>query len=305
MNKLNLKVNIAGVEFKNPVIAASGTFGFGREYAEFYKPSILGGISTKGTTLNPRAGNSGARIAETASGILNSVGLQNPGVDKFITEELAFLKEQDTVIIANIAGSTEEDYCAAVEKLQDTAVGMIELNISCPNVKQGGITFGVCPDSVYNITKAVKKYCRKPLIVKLSPNVADIAENAKAAEESGADAVSLINTLGGMAVDYKSRRPILGNITGGLSGRAVKPVALKMVWQAYNAVRIPVIGMGGIYSAADVLEFMICGAAAVQVGTANITNPCACRDIIADLPKLMCENGITDINDVVGTLKVT
>ena len=305
MDKVNLKVKIAGVEFKNPVIAASGTFGFGREYAEFYKLSVLGGISTKGTTLYAREGNAGTRIAETDSGILNSVGLQNPGIDDFISEELPFLKKQGTVIIANVAGSTEEDYCAAAEKLNDTNVDMVELNISCPNVKQGGITFGVCPDSVSKITKAVRKYCRRPLIVKLTPNVADIAANARAAETEGADAISLINTLGGMAVNYRTRRPILGNVFGGLSGRAVKPVALKMVWQVYNAVKIPVIGMGGIYSPADVLEFMICGASAVQVGTANMTNPYACRDIIEGLPQVMQECGIGDIGELVGTLRTS
>ena len=302
--EINLKVKIAGVEFKNPVIAASGTFGFGREYSEFYKLSVLGGISTKGTTFHPREGNSGVRIAETDGGILNSVGLQNPGIDKFIAEEFPFLKKQGAVIIVNIAGSTEEDYCAAVEKLQNTAADMIELNISCPNVKAGGMVFGVLPQSVYDITKAVKRYCKQPLMVKLSPNVADIAVNAQAAESAGADAISLINTLGGMAVDCRTRRPVLGNVTGGLSGKAVKPVALKMVWQVYNAVRIPIIGMGGIYSASDALEFMICGAAAVQVGTANLTDPYACRDIAEGLPALMRELGIKDINEIVGTLNV-
>lgn len=303
-NNVNLAVKIAGVEFKNPVIAASGTFGFGREYAEFYKLSVLGGIATKGTTLYPREGNPGCRVAETDSGMLNSVGLQNPGVDSFIEGELPFLKKQGTVVIANIAGSAEEDYCLAVQRLHNAPVDMVELNISCPNVKEGGIAFGIKPESVFDITKAVKLYCKQPLIVKLSPNVADISLNAKAAEEAGADALSLINTITGMAVDYRTRRPVLGNTFGGLSGKAVKPVALKMVWQVYNAVRIPIIGMGGIYTPADVLEFMLCGASAVQVGTANITNPYACRDIVNGLTSLMIECNISDINEIVGTLRV-
>ncbi len=303
-DNVNTAVKIAGVLLKNPVIAASGTFGFGREYSEFYKLSVLGGVSTKGTTLYPREGNPGCRVAETDSGMLNSVGLQNPGVDAFIEKELPFLSKQGTAVIANIAGNTEDDYCLAVQKLHNAPVDMIELNISCPNVKEGGMAFGVKPESVFDITKAVKLYCKQPLIVKLSPNVADIAENAKAAENAGADAISLINTITGMAVDHRTRRPILGNTVGGLSGKAVKPVALRMVWQVYNAVRVPIIGMGGIYTAADVLEFMICGASAVQVGTANITNPYACRDIVNGLTTLMAECNISDINEIVGTLKV-
>ncbi|MDR1093746.1 MAG: dihydroorotate dehydrogenase [Clostridiales bacterium] len=298
----NLAVRVAGVEFKNPVIAASGTFGFGREYGKLFDLSVLGGISTKGLTLNPREGNAGARIAETASGILNSVGLQNPGIDAFLRDELPDLQKAGTKVIANIAGFSEDEYCALAEKLH-TAVDMIELNISCPNVKAGGMSFGVYPDSVHKIVKAVKRHCACPLMVKLSPNCADIAENARAAEEGGADALSLINTLGGMAVDYRTRKPVLGNVFGGLSGRAVKPVALKMVRQAYNAVKIPVVGLGGIASAGDVLEFMLCGARAVQIGTAQISDPFALVRAVNDLTNLLKDCNIEDINEIVGKLE--
>lgn len=299
-----LSVTICGIPFKNPVIAASGTFGFGREYAEFFDISCLGGISTKGLTPLPRLGNDPPRIAETPSGILNSVGLQNPGVEAFIRDELDYLREHDTVILANIAGSTKEDYVLMAERLSGTAVDMLEMNISCPNVKAGGVAFGVRPESVKEITSAVKAVAKKPLVVKLSPNVASIAENARAAEEGGADAVSLINTLTGMAVDIRSRRPILANVTGGLSGPAVKPVALRMVWEASRAVSIPVIGMGGIASAEDVLAFMMCGASAVQVGTASLSDPMAAKTIAENLTKCLDELKIEKIADVVGTLQV-
>jgi len=297
------EVTIAGVRFKNPVIAASGTFGFGREYSQMFDLSLLGGIAAKGITLEPREGNPGARIAETSSGILNSVGLQNPGADAFIGHELPFLKKAGTVIIANIAGFSEEEYCKLAEKLGDTAVDMVELNISCPNVKRGGMSFGVYPDAIHKIVALVRKYCRQPLIVKLSPNVADIAGNACAAASAGADAISLINTLSGMAVDWRTRRPVLSVVTGGLSGRAVKPVALRMVWEVFKAVKIPIIGMGGIYTAGDVLEFMLCGARAVQVGTATISDPLALPRIVNDLTKVMKECKIDDINDIVGKLE--
>lgn len=297
----NLKVNIAGVEFKNPIITASGTFGFGKEYGEFYPLSALGGICTKGLTLKKREGNPPPRVAETYGGMLNSVGLQNPGIEHYLAEDDKRLAKEDVVVIANIAGSTLEDYIAIGERINDSHADMVELNISCPNVKQGGMAFGVLPENVEEVTRAVKNVCKKPVITKLSPNVSCIADNARAAEAGGADAVSLINTLSGMAVNYKTRRPILANNNGGMSGPSVKPVALKMVWECYNAVKIPIIGLGGITTYTDVLEFMICGARAVQVGTANFINPTAAYDIAKDLEKYVEENG-TDINDLVGTL---
>lgn len=297
----NLKVNIAGVEFKNPIITASGTFGFGKEYGEFYPLSALGGICTKGLTLKKREGNPPPRVAETYGGMLNSVGLQNPGIEHYLAEDDKRLAKEDVVVIANIAGSTLEDYIAIGERINDSHADMVELNISCPNVKQGGIAFGVLPKNVEEVTRAVKNVCKKTVITKLSPNVSCIADNARAAEAGGADAVSLINTLSGMAVNYKTRRPILANNNGGMSGPSVKPVALKMVWECYNAVKIPIIGLGGITTYTDVLEFMICGARAVQVGTANFINPTAAYDIAKDLEKYVEENG-TDINDLVGTL---
>ena len=297
----NLKVNIAGVEFKNPIITASGTYGFGTEYSEFYPLSALGGICTKGLTLRKREGNPPPRVAETYGGMLNSVGLQNPGIEHYLAEDDKRLAKEDVVVIANIAGSTLEDYIAIAERINDSHADMVELNISCPNVKQGGMAFGVLPKNVEEVTRAVKNVCKKPVITKLSPNVSCIADNARAAEAGGADAVSLINTLSGMAVNYKTRRPVLANNNGGLSGPCVKPVALKMVWECYNAVKIPIIGLGGITSYTDVLEFMICGARAVQVGTANFTDPTAAYDIAKDLEKYVSENDI-DINDLVGTL---
>lgn len=297
----NLKVNIAGVEFKNPVITASGTFGFGKEYDRFYNIEELGGICTKGLTVKPRLGNPPPRIAESYGGMLNSVGLQNPGVEHYLETDDKDLAKRDVVVIANIAGSTLEDYIAIAEKMNEAQADMVELNISCPNVKAGGMAFGVLPQNVEKVTAAVKKVCNKPVITKLSPNVACIADNARGAEAGGADAISLINTLSGMAVNYKTRRPILFNNNGGMSGPAVKPVALKMVWDCYNAVKIPIIGLGGITKYTDVLEFMICGARAVQVGTHNFTEPCGARDIARDLAKYVEENDM-DINDLVGTL---
>lgn len=299
----NLKVNIAGVEFKNPIIPASGTFGFGREYMQFYDISALGGLCTKGLTLEERQGNPAPRIAETPMAMLNSVGLQNPGVDTFLRRDLQILKKIDTRVIANIAGSKTEDYIAMAEKLSVDGVDMIEMNISCPNVKAGGMAFGIFPKNVEEIVKAVRPYAKKPLIVKLSPNVADITENARAAESAGADAISLINTLSGMAVNLKTRRPILANVQGGMSGPAVKPVALRMVWQCYNAVKLPIIGLGGITNYQDVLEFMLCGATAVEVGTANLMCPTASYDIVNDL-KAYVERENMDICDIIGKLIV-
>ena len=300
---MNLKVNIAGVEFKNPIITASGTFGFGKEYSQFYPLSALGGICTKGLTLNPKLGNPPPRIAETRSGIINSVGLQNPGIDHYLAEDDVRLAKEDVVVIANVAGACLEDYIAMGEKINESKAQMVELNISCPNVKAGGMAFGILPESVERVTRAVKDVCKKPVITKLSPNVSCIADNARAAEAGGADGISLINTLSAMAINYKTRRPILYNNHGGLSGACVKPVALKMVWDCYNAVKIPIIGMGGVQSYTDVLEFMICGARAVQVGTYNFTEPMGAYNIVKDLEEYVKAQDM-DINDLVGSLIV-
>ena len=299
----DLSVKVAGVEFCNPLIAASGTFGFGREFAELYPLSALGGVSCKGITLKRRDGNPPPRIAETPSGILNAVGLQNPGVDVFIREDLPWLRQQNTVVIANIAGNTTEDYCAMAEKLSDTEVDMIELNISCPNVKSGGVQFGTSCESVAAITAAVRKYCKKPLIVKLSPNVTDIASIAKSAEASGADAISMINTLTGMRIDINTRRPIIRNNTGGLSGAAVFPVAVRMVWQAANAVSIPIIGMGGITCWQDAVEMLLAGATALQIGTVLFTDPYAPLKITEGLSRYLDENNISSITELTGAVK--
>ncbi len=300
---MNTSVDICGVKLKNPVLTASGTFGFGREYNEFYDVGLLGGIVGKGLTLEPREGNDGVRIAETPSGMLNCVGLQNPGVEAFIESELPFMRALGCAVIANAAGSTLSDYERIVERLSDTDVDMIEMNISCPNVAHGGMAFGVLPKSVEEVTAAAKKHCKKPLIVKLSPNVANIADNARAAEAGGADALSLINTITGMAVDLYSHRPLLGNVTGGLSGPCVKPVALRMVREVYKAVKLPIIGIGGITTAKDVLEFMLCGATAVEVGTANISDPLAALRIVEGLESEMEKCGITDISELTGALE--
>ncbi len=300
----DMRVKIAGVELKNPVIMASGTFGFGREYSAFFPLSKLGGVSGKGTTLHPRPGNPPPRIAETPAGILNSVGLQNPGVRHFIAEELPWLKEQGTAVIANVAGSSEEDYCETVSLLSDTGVDMIELNISCPNVKEGGVAFGTSCQSVESITKAVRRCCKKPLMVKLSPNVADIAEIAAAAEAAGADALSLINTLTGMRIDLKTRRPVLHNNTGGLSGPAVFPVAVRMVCQAARRVKIPVVGMGGISSWEDAAEMLLAGACAVQVGTAVFADPYAPVKIIEGLEAYLDANQIASASALTGQVRL-
>ena len=299
----DLHVNIAGVDFKNPVITASGTFGFGQEYDRLYDISKLGGISCKGTTLHERTGNPSPRIAETPSGILNSVGLQNPGVDAFIRDDLPFLKQKDLTIIANIAGSQPEDYVETVRKLQDTDVDMIELNISCPNVKEGGISFGTSTKSVESITKEVKAVAKQPLIVKLTPNVTDITEIAAAAEAGGADAVSLINTLTGMKIDIRTRRPLLKNNTGGMSGAAVFPVALRMVWQVANRVSVPVIGMGGIAKWEDAVEMLLAGATAIQIGTANFTDAFTPLKVIDGLQKYLDSNGEKSVMDIVGKVQ--
>lgn len=298
----DLSVNIAGVHFKNPIIAASGTIGFGHEYSEFYPLSVFGGISCKGTTLKERPGNPPPRIAETPMGMLNAVGLQNPGVDHFIEYDLPWLKKQDTVAIANVAGSTQDDYCRMAEILSETDIDMIELNISCPNVKEGGVQFGTSCESVAAITKAVRACCGKPLIIKLSPNVSDIASIAKAAESEGADAVSLINTLTGMRIDINTRRPIIRNITGGMSGPAVFPVAVRMVWQVKNAVSIPVIGMGGITTWKDAVEMMMAGADAMQIGTALFTDPYSPVKIAEGLNAYLDKNGMKSVTELTGTV---
>lgn len=299
----DLSVNIAGVSFKNPVIPASGTFGYGREYAKFYDIGRLGGISVKGTTLERRDGNPPPRVAETPSGMLNSVGLQNPGVEHFIREEIPYIHGAGTKIIANIAGSTPEDYAEMARRLDGTDVDMIELNISCPNVKCGGAAFGTDPKVAGGITRLVKDATSKPVMVKLTPNVTDIALMAKAVEAEGADAVSLINTLLGMRIDIKTRRPVLKNNVGGLSGPAVFPVAVRMVWQVANAVSIPVVGMGGIATWQDAVEMMMAGASAIQVGAALFTNPYAPIEIIDGLNRYLDENGIASVNEIVGTVQ--
>ena len=267
----DLRVNLCGVPLKNPVIGASGTFGYGREYNEFFPVSRLGGVSCKGTTLEERLGNPPPRIAETPAGMLNSVGLQNPGVKRFISEAIPFLKKQETAIIANVAGSSVDDYRRIVEILSDTDVDMIEVNISCPNVKEGGVQFGATCAGAEEVTKAVRAVSKKPLMIKLTPNVTNIAEIAAAVEAAGADCVSLIDTLLGMRIDIRTRRPILRNNTGGLSGPAVLPVAVRMVWQVANRVKIPVVGMGGIAKWQDAVEMLLAGASAVQIGAANFT----------------------------------
>lgn len=296
----DLSVNIAGVRLKNPVVTASGTFGFGREYSDFYDLSELGGICVKGLTLKPRLGNPPPRIAETPMGILNSVGLQNPGIHQFIRDEIPYLRQFDTKIIANISGSTTEEYIEIAEIAGNADVDLIELNISCPNVKAGGMTFGTSCCLVEELVSAVRRVCPRPLIVKLSPNVTDIAEIARAAESAGADALSLINTILGMRIDIKTRRPILKNNVGGMSGRAVFPVAVRMVWQVSRAVRLPIIGMGGIASGADAVEMMLAGASAVAVGTACFTDPMAPIAVRDGIAAYLSENGIDSVTSLVG-----
>lgn len=297
-----LKVNVAGVPFKNPIIAASGTFGFGEEFGEIYDVSRLGGICSKGLTLNKKEGNDGIRIYETSSGILNSVGLQNPGVQGFIDNELVKMGKLDTVIIANLGGGTIEDYELGAEKLNNSSVDMIELNISCPNVKSGGMAFGIKNEVAYEVVSRVRSVCRKPLMVKLSPNAENIAEMALACEKAGADAVSLINTIKGMAIDIKNRKPIFNNITAGLSGPGIKPIALRMVYEVSKVVSIPVVGIGGITSYMDALEFLMAGAAAVQIGTGNFIKPDICIDIIKGLEDYAKKEKLNSITEIIGII---
>lgn len=299
---VNTKINLLGIEIDNPIIPASGTFGFGYEFAELYDINILGTFSFKGTTKKPRFGNPTPRIAECTAGMINSVGLQNPGVEKVISEELPKLKKVfSKPVMANVSGFSVEEYAYTCEKLNDCEqVGWIEVNVSCPNVHNGGMSFGTSPDAVSKVVKAVKKVTTKPVIIKLSPNVTDIVSIAKACEEAGADGISLINTLLGMRIDIKRRKPVIANKMGGFSGDAIFPVAVRMVYQVYEAVSIPVIGMGGISSAKDVIEMMMAGATAVQVGAANLINPFACKEIIEELPKEMDKLNIKDINEIIG-----
>lgn len=299
----DLSVKFCGKTLKNPVVTVSGTCGFGEEYAPYYKASELGAIAVKGMTLAPRDGNPPPRIAETPSGILNSIGLQNPGVDTFIAKELPRLKSEGATVIANISGSTIADYCKVAEKLSETDVDLIEMNISCPNVKEGGVAFGTNANTIHEITSQVKAHSKKPIIVKLSPNVTDITEMARAAEAGGADALSLINTLLGMRIDIKSKRPILHNNVGGLSGPAVFPVAVRMVWQVRNSVKLPILGMGGISSAEDAIEMLIAGADVIGVGTAMFANPYLPLEIIEGLDRYMDENGIKNVSDISATVR--
>lgn len=296
----NMKVTIAGVEFKNPVTTASGTFGSGAEYGEYVDLNKLGAVVTKGVSLVPWPGNQTPRIAETYGGMLNAVGLQNPGIDLFLKRDIPFLKQFDTKIIVNVCGKTTEEYCEVVDRLADCPVDLLEINISCPNVKEGGIAFGQNPKMVEEITAEIKKRAKQPVIMKLSPNVTDITQTAKAAEVGGADAISLINTLTGMKIDVHKRAFVLANKTGGLSGPAIKPVAVRMVYQAAHAVNIPIIGMGGILNGEDALEFIMAGATAVAVGTANFVNPSATEDIINEIENYMGKNGVKDINEIIG-----
>lgn len=300
---MNTKVNLAGVELKNPVMTASGTFGSGAEYSEFYDLGELGAVVTKGVANVPWPGNPTPRIAETYGGMINAIGLQNPGIDVFCERDIPFLKKYDTKIIVNVCGKTTEDYCQVVDRLADEDVDMLEINISCPNVKEGGIAFGQDPKAVEAITKEVKKRAKQPVIMKLSPNVTDITEMARAAEAGGADVLSLINTLTGMKIDIHRRTFAVANKTGGMSGPAVKPVAVRMVYQVANAVKVPIIGMGGIATADDAMEFILAGATAVSVGTANFFNPYAARDVAKGIEEYMRKYQVEDINTLIGAVK--
>lgn len=301
--EINMSVNIAGVEWKNPVTVASGTFGSGAEFEEFVDLNRLGAVTTKGVANIPWAGNPTPRVAETCGGMMNAVGLQNPGIDLFCKRDIPFLKKYDTRIIVNVCGKSTEDYCEVVERLAEEDVDMLEINISCPNVKEGGIAFGQNPKAAENITKEVKKYAKQPVIMKLSPNVTDISEMAKAVEAGGADAISLINTLTGMKIDIDRRQFVLANKTGGVSGPAIHPIAVRMVYEAANAVRVPVIGMGGIASAKDAIEMILAGASAVSVGTANFHNPAVTMEIVDGIEAYMKKYGFANVKDMVGIVK--
>ncbi|WMJ77966.1 MULTISPECIES: dihydroorotate dehydrogenase [unclassified Sedimentibacter] len=296
----DLKTKVMGVEFKNPVLTASGTFGFGEEYSELYDLSVLGGICSKGLTLNKRDGNTGIRVWETPMGLINSIGLQNPGVDSFIKDELPRMKTYNTAIIANLGGHCEEDYFEGIYKLNDSDVDIIELNISCPNVKSGGMAFGIKASIAYNIVSKIKKICKKPLMVKLSPNAESISEMSIACEEAGADGLSLINTIQAMAIDIRKRRAVFNNTYAGLSGPCVKPIALRMVHEAVKSVKIPVCGLGGIMTAEDAVEFIMAGASLIQIGTANFVKPDIAVDIIKGLTEYMDREGIKNLDEIRG-----
>ena len=299
---VNTKVTLCGIEIDNPIIPASGTYGFGYEFAELYDINILGTFSFMGTTLNPRFGNPTPRIAECEGGMLNAVGLQNPGVDKVLLEELPKLKKVFTKkVMANVSGFSLDEYFETVRRLEaEDSIGWYEINISCPNVHGGGMSFGTSPEMAGQVTRELRKITRKPLIIKLSPNVTDIVAIAKACEENGADGISLINTLMGMRIDLKKRKPLLANKTGGLSGPAIKPVAVRMIYQVYEAVKIPIVGMGGVETAEDVIELMLAGASAVEIGAANLVDPMAAKKIIEDLPRVMEKYGINNLSDIIG-----
>lgn len=297
---MNTKVSIAGIEFKNPVMTASGTFGSGMEYGQFVDLNRLGAVVTKGVASVPWPGNPTPRVTETPSGMLNAIGLQNPGVDVFIERDLAFLKDYDVPVIVNVCGKTVEEYLEVVERLADTDVAMLEINVSCPNVKEGAIAFGQKADALYNITEQIKKKAKQPVIMKLSPNVTDITEMAKAAEAAGADAISLINTITGMKIDVMRRKFVLANKTGGLSGPAIRPVAVRMVYQCANAVSIPIIGMGGIATAEDALEFIMAGATAVSVGAVNFSNPYATIEVIEGIEKYLKDTNTESVQELIG-----
>lgn len=299
---VNTKVNLCGIELSNPIIPASGTFGYGYEFASAYDINILGSLSFKGTTKDPRFGNPTPRIAECENGMLNSVGLQNPGVERVLSYELPKLKSCfNKPVMANVSGFSVDDYVYTVEKLDtDSSIGWFEINISCPNVHGGGLAFGTSAENAAAVTKAVKRVTKKPVIIKLSPNVTDITEIAKACEAEGADGISLINTLLGMKIDLKTKKPVLANKAGGFSGPAIKPVAVRMVYQVYDAVKIPIVGMGGISTAEDVIEIMLAGATAVEVGAANLVEPFACKNIIEDLPRVMEKYKIQNLKDIIG-----
>lgn len=300
---MNTSVNIAGVTLKNPVMTASGTFGSGAEYSQFVDLNRLGAVVTKGVANIPWPGNPTPRIAETYGGMMNAIGLQNPGIDVFAKRDIPFLKEYDTKIIVNVCGKSEKDYVEVVERLGEETVDLLEINVSCPNVKEGGIAFGQNPKALNQITKAVKKVAKQPIIMKLSPNVTDITEMARAAVDGGSDALSLINTLTGMKIDVHKRKFALANKTGGLSGPAIKPVAVRMVYQVANAVNVPIIGMGGIATWEDAVEFILAGATAVSVGTANFYNPTATVEIVNGIEEYMKQYGIEDINDLIGAVE--
>ena len=300
---MNTKVSIAGVELKNPITVASGTFGSGMEFDEFVDLNLLGAVTTKGVANVPWPGNPTPRVAETYGGMMNAIGLQNPGIDTFVKRDIPFLKEKDTKIIVNVCGKSTEDYLDVVERLGDEPVDLLEINVSCPNVKEGGIAFGQDPKALYDITKAIKAKAKQPIIMKLSPNVTDITEMAKAAEAAGSDALSLINTLTGMKIDVKRRTFAVANKTAGVSGPAIHPIAVRMVYQVANAVKLPIIGMGGVMNTEDALEMIMAGATAVAVGTANFHNPYATVEIIKGIEEYMQTNGVDDINTLIGCVK--